>query len=439
MSNTGDYDVVVIGAGFAGVTAARDLTRAGRSVLLLEGRDRIGGRTHYAHVPDLGRSVEMGGTWVHWFQPHVFSEITRYGVELIESIGAVAPETLTYRSQGERHTVDSLEAMTLVDEAISEFFGAVVPEIFPRPYDPLFEEDRVREIDLTSAAGRIAELQTSPEKEDLLNSLWSTLFHTGAEAGALSTTMRWFALAGYTTAGLFDTLTRFKIKNGTISLLEKILDDSDAELRLSSSVAAIDSTADAVTVTLRDGSVITADQVVVTVPLNTLSDIKFTPSLSQEKRAFISEKQASRGVKAWVRIKTDVREPLIAFAPDDEVLHYAHTEEVYHDGQLLVVFGPEPRRFDDINSVDEMQAALRRLIFNDLEVVAMESKSWLDDEFAKGAWSVYRPGQLTSYLTEMQRPEGRVHLAGGDLASGWTGTIDGAIESGARVASRLTH
>lgn len=59
------YDVVVIGAGFAGVTAARELTQAGRSVLILEARDRLGGRTHYQDVPALERSVEMGGTWVH--------------------------------------------------------------------------------------------------------------------------------------------------------------------------------------------------------------------------------------------------------------------------------------------------------------------------------------------------------------------------------------
>ena len=94
--NDKNYDVIVIGAGFAGVTAARDLSRSGKSVLLLEARDRIGGRTYYQDVPALGRSVEMGGTWVHWFQPHVFAEISRYEAELIESIGAVAPETLTY-------------------------------------------------------------------------------------------------------------------------------------------------------------------------------------------------------------------------------------------------------------------------------------------------------------------------------------------------------
>lgn len=60
-----EYDVVVIGAGFAGLTAARDLAADGLlSVLLIEARDRIGGRTWTAKA--FGEEFEMGGTWVHW-------------------------------------------------------------------------------------------------------------------------------------------------------------------------------------------------------------------------------------------------------------------------------------------------------------------------------------------------------------------------------------
>lgn len=63
-----EYNTIVIGTGFAGLVAARDLSLAGRSVLLIEGRDRIGGRTWTADVN--GEKIEMGGTWVHWSQPH---------------------------------------------------------------------------------------------------------------------------------------------------------------------------------------------------------------------------------------------------------------------------------------------------------------------------------------------------------------------------------
>jgi monoamine oxidase len=69
------HDVIVIGGGFAGVTAAREAAQRGRSVLLLEARDRIGGRTWTA--PWAGASIEYGGAWVHWHQPHTWSEAVR--------------------------------------------------------------------------------------------------------------------------------------------------------------------------------------------------------------------------------------------------------------------------------------------------------------------------------------------------------------------------
>jgi monoamine oxidase len=71
-----DADVVVIGAGFAGLVAARELGRAGLGVLVLEARDRVGGRTWTDRR--LGHDLELGGTWVHWVQPHTWAEMTRY-------------------------------------------------------------------------------------------------------------------------------------------------------------------------------------------------------------------------------------------------------------------------------------------------------------------------------------------------------------------------
>src|SRR3712207_2079866 len=87
--------VVVVGAGLAGLTTARELCKAGRGVLVLEGRDRLGGRAFTSQFA--GIEVELGGMSVHWFQPHVFAEMTRYGIPY-----EVPPEPtrFSYLSQG---------------------------------------------------------------------------------------------------------------------------------------------------------------------------------------------------------------------------------------------------------------------------------------------------------------------------------------------------
>jgi monoamine oxidase len=64
---------------------------------------------------------------------------------------------------------------------------------------------------------------------------------------------------------------------------------------------------------------------------------------------------------------------------------------------------------------------------------------WVADEFSRGTWPVYRPQQLTRHLRVLQQREGRVVLAGSELANGWCGFIDGAIESGLTAARRVAE
>src|SRR5215469_14102254 len=78
----GIHDVVVVGAGFAGVTAARELAAGGRSVLLVEARDRIGGRTWYKRSALGSWDLEMGGNFIDPCQQLVSREVSRYGVEV---------------------------------------------------------------------------------------------------------------------------------------------------------------------------------------------------------------------------------------------------------------------------------------------------------------------------------------------------------------------
>ena len=85
----------------------------------------------------------------------------------------------------------------------------------------------------------------------------------------------------------------------------------------------------------------------------------------------------------------------------------------------------------------DLTSVQRRLaqIMPGYEVLDATAHDWLADEFSRGTWAIHRPGWYVAHHAAMQRPEGRVLLAGSDLANGWSGFIDGAIESGLRAGA----
>ena len=71
----------------------------------------------------------------------------------------------------------------------------------------------------------------------------------------------------------------------------------------------------------------------------------------------------------------------------------------------------------------------------DVSVLQSDTHDWNRDEFSQGTWMAYRPGQVMRYASGIQETEGRLVFAGSDLANGWAGWIDGAIESGRSAAA----
>ncbi|MCZ9884712.1 flavin monoamine oxidase family protein [Arthrobacter sp. B2a2-09] len=434
MSNK-SYDVIVIGGGFAGVTAARELGRQGYKVALLEGRDRLGGRTWYKDDALPGYSLELGGTWVHWFQPHVYSEITRYGLELVETVGVSAPElaaTVTGGKQSIRKYDEVADAINSVMEKVVE--GA--REVFDRPFEPFLHPEALAEVDKLSIQDRIDSLDISQEEKDLANGLWGAMGSAPCNEVGIVAAMRWYALSDFSIQTMFDAVGRYKFKNGTRSLIEAIADDSLAEIRLSTPVALVEQNEEGVRVITRDGEVLQASGVVMAVPINTLGSIKFTPELSSGKRTVSAERQAGRGSKVWVRVRGNLPKPFFAVAPDNHLINYVVTDKIFDDGQILIAFGPDGANTDAGNA--EMVREELGKIFGDLEIVETTGHNWANDEFSQGTWSMFRPGQTVGYLSELQQAEGRVFFAGSDIANGWNGFIDGAIESGIR-AGREVH
>jgi monoamine oxidase len=420
------YDVVVIGGGFAGVTAARETTLGGASTLLIEARDRLGGRTWTHRWNDT--DIELGGGWVHWHQPHVWAEITRAGLEV--ELGEDAQVSSWFAGE-ERRTGPIKERDAIAERGWDRFVDGV-EEALPLPHHPLLRGDKLERFDRLTIAERLGELDLDEEEHDVLAAELESLAHGRLEdAGAVSV-LRWHALSGGSLALTQQTGGRITFLDGTQSLVQAIWKKAPYETRLETPVAAVSQADGRTEVHTRAGETISAGKVVVAVPLNALGGIEFDPPLSETKRAAVELGQASRGVKIFIHARG---EPVFTNGiKPQHPFGYLDTEIIYPDEtQLMIGFGYD----QEICDASDLEAVQRQLddIIPGYRAIAATAHDWLADEFSRGTWAIHRPGWYANYHAEMQRPEGKVLLAGSDFADGWAGFMDGAIESGVKAGA----
>jgi len=422
---------VVIGGGFAGVTAARELQYAGLRAVVVEARDRLGGRTWTSTFA--GHQVEMGGTWVHWHQPSVWSELRRYGLEVTESPAATTAGWLVGR---ELRLGPFEELWSLMEEGTDRLCHDA-RTVVERPHDPLFRD--IAAIDALSVQDRIDDLDLDRETLDVTDGLWGAASSSYPRETGLVTALRWYALSGYSLQHMMDCCARYKLAAGTKSLVDAIAADGRFEIRFGTTVSAVEHDEAHIAVHTRDGDTLEARAALVTVPLNTLNEIAFTPALSDGKRAAATDGQASHGIKVWVRVRGD--HDYLAIAPAAHGISYLQSEYKIEGDTLLVGFGADTGVLDPTDQ--QAVARVAQELLPGHEVIDSHAHNWTGDALTQGTWCMYRPNQLTRFLRELQRPEGRVFLAGADVSDGWNGFIDGAIESGnttaRRVAAVLAH
>jgi len=419
-------DVAVVGGGLAGLTAARELGQRGRSVVLLEGRDRLGGRAWLSSFA--GVDVEMGGAFVHWTQPHLWAEVTRYGLGIFEL--PEADRALLRRDDG----IEELDEKAFLD--LNEAFERLCAGTEAYLAEPMsFPEGAAAvEADLVTTAERIAALELEPRTRDLLDGLCAGLSSAPNDRVGFLTIARSFALASFVGQMVLDTNGRWALERGTASLVDAMHRDLRADVRLGTRVEEIAQDETSVTVRTSDGEV-AASAAIVAVPVNALGAIRFDPALSERKREAAEEGLVSLGVKVWAKVAPG-SPSTFAVAPGRFPLSFVETVAPTPDGGTVVVgFGPSA----ELLSPDDPEPVARAIedLIPGARVEKVGGHDWVRDPLAGETWASYGPGRSLRWLPELERREGRVAFAGGDFARGWGSYMDGAIETGLRASREV--
>jgi monoamine oxidase len=410
-----DADVLVLGAGFAGIAAARDLREAGRNVVVLEARDRIGGRTWYRELPGAGVSAEYGGMFFsRTTQPHIAAETERYGI-------AVTPIRGSRRVDG-RPTVEKLLAAlqaSRLGDALAETAKAFAGD----DRAALAAQD-------VSAREWIGELDADEEAADLLRAFLASM--GGAPLEELSILPLLWDMVELDYFNMLDAFMDVGelFTDGTKSLIDAMA--SGLDVRFGSVVRRVEQDEDGVRVTLEGGGGLTAAAVVVALPLNLWADVEFDPPLAPPKRRAAGARHPGK-VSKVLAIVRDAPDSFLGIGWDTPI-NAGFVTKPAQDGRLFMGFSVQERV--DLADGDAVARAVNAHL-PDATVVTTDGHDWVRDPYSKGTWLSVPPGWFSDGTFDgLEAPEGRLAFAGSDIASEGAGWIEGAIGSGAAAAAR---
>ncbi|ATA29300.1 flavin-containing amine oxidase [Mycobacterium lepraemurium] len=437
-------DVVVVGAGFAGLAAARELNRQGHDVVVFEGRDRVGGRSFTGSVA--GLPADLGGTFVGPTQDAVLALATELEVPTTpthhEGKNLIHWRGWTHAYHG---TIPKLSLTGLLDIGRLRWqFDRIARSI---PLAAPWEARRAAELDGLSLGGWLRSVRATTSSHALLAMVARVTWGCEPDEVSMLHAARYAHAAGGLDPllDIEDGAQQDRFPGGTQQIAAAAAAELGARVVLGAPVRRIERHGAGVTVRTDLGDT-EAGFVIVAIPPAHRATIEFSPPLPAEYEQLARHWPQGRLSKAYAAYSTPFwrADGFSGQALSDEGPVFITFDVSPHpDGPGILMGFVDARAFDSLPAEQRRRDALRcfATLFGDdaLKPLDYVDHRWGAEEFAPGGpTAAVPPGSWTRFGRWLREPVGPIHWAGTETADEWTGFLDGAIRSGRRAAAEVT-
>ena len=446
-------DVVVVGAGFAGLTAARELVRFGYDVAVLEGRDRVGGRSSTTTIA--GIPVDLGGTFVGPTQDAVKDLARELGCTTVPT-HARGKNLIKWRGRvrAYRSTIPKLSIIELVDVGRIQWRFERVSRRVPVA-DP-WTSSIAEILDSKTLEEWLRYVHANASTRDLMAIMSRVTWGCEPDQVSMLHAVRYVKAAG----GIGRMLDveggaqQDRFPGGTQQIALKIAAALGERVSLGATVSRIERDVDGTFTVSAQGDtkvVVTAKAVVVAIPPEQRGGIDFSPALPPEYEKLTQHWPQGHLSKAYAAYDTpfwraggcsgealsDEGPVFITFDVSPEQSCSSRPQ-----GPGVLLGFTDPRTFDALPLQERRKRALAGFadLFGTeaLEPIDYIDHCWGTEEFAPGGpTAAVPPGSWTTYGPWLRKPVDGIHWAGTETADEWTGFLDGAVRSGHRVATEV--
>ena len=443
-----DADVAIVGAGFAGLAAARELTTQGVSVLVLEARDRVGGRVLNEDIGN-GQTVDVGGQWVGPGQDRILALAEAVGVETFPTYGA---ESLHVRYRNGQRSTDNaglpdedLEVLTEFGSAL-ERLEAMAQTI---EVENAWQAERADEWDAQTVQTWIeANLSTEGAKV-IMETIVQAVYAVEPRDISLLYLLT-YAKSGGGFANLIGTengAQQDRFDGGSHLIAQRVAEQLGNRIIFSTPLRRVTQNGDGITLA-GDATEVRARQAIIAIPPPLAARVEYDPALPA-RRDHLMQRMPMGSV---IKINTVYDEPfwrqegLSGRAISDTGPIRTTFDNSPKSGSPGILIGfIEGQDARDLSGVDE--AERRHAVLSSFgryfgERAARPSRyieqDWTREPYSRGCYGAFMaPGTMTACGRALRERAGRIHWAGTETATIFAGYMDGAVRSGEQAASTV--